>query len=97
MAVAKELVSGVLCFFFQAEDGIRDVAVTGVQTCALPISWHHRRKLNRRRAREIIAMQPSGWEHRGISGTSCDRQRFGRALHAGVGVPRKWTDRKSVV
>src|SRR2546422_10434263 len=24
-------------FFFQAEDGIRDVAVTGVQTCALPI------------------------------------------------------------
>src|ERR1041385_2633913 len=25
--------------FFQAEDGIRDVAVTGVQTCALPISW----------------------------------------------------------
>src|SRR2546429_6084543 len=26
-----------LCFFFQAEDGIRDVAVTGVQTCALPI------------------------------------------------------------
>src|SRR2546429_5589120 len=29
----------VLFFFFQAEDGIRDVAVTGVQTCALPISW----------------------------------------------------------
>src|SRR5256884_3073995 len=28
----------VVLFFFQAEDGIRDVAVTGVQTCALPIS-----------------------------------------------------------
>src|SRR5207247_3672687 len=28
----------VLCFFFQAEDGIRDPLVTGVQTCALPIS-----------------------------------------------------------
>src|SRR5690625_6717030 len=26
-------------FFFQAEDGIRDGHVTGVQTCALPISW----------------------------------------------------------
>src|SRR3712207_3889752 len=26
------------CFFFQAEDGIRDIGVTGVQTCALPIS-----------------------------------------------------------
>src|SRR3989449_1499834 len=30
-------VGGVVLFFFQAEDGIRDVAVTGVQTCALPI------------------------------------------------------------
>src|SRR3989449_1663041 len=29
---------GTKLFFFQAEDGIRDVAVTGVQTCALPIS-----------------------------------------------------------
>src|SRR5699024_11916988 len=27
-----------VCFFFQAEDGIRDRNVTGVQTCALPIS-----------------------------------------------------------
>ena len=27
-------------FFFQAEDGIRDYKVTGVQTCALPI-WPH--------------------------------------------------------
>src|SRR2546429_1103452 len=39
-----QLVRGPMCahvvafFFFQAEDGIRDVAVTGVQTCALPIS-----------------------------------------------------------
>src|SRR2546429_4706078 len=31
--------SEVKMFFFQAEDGIRDVAVTGVQTCALPISF----------------------------------------------------------
>src|SRR3712207_7296031 len=33
----------VFIFFFQAEDGIRDIGVTGVQTCALPIwrtsSW----------------------------------------------------------
>src|SRR5688500_20030891 len=28
----------LLVFFFQAEDGIRDYKVTGVQTCALPIS-----------------------------------------------------------
>src|SRR5258707_8291415 len=30
----------VLVFFFKAEDGIRDIGVTGVQTCALPISQH---------------------------------------------------------
>src|SRR2546430_5750058 len=30
--------SGACLFFFQAEDGIRDLTVTGVQTCALPIS-----------------------------------------------------------
>src|SRR3989337_3801843 len=29
---------GLYFFFFQAEDGIRDATVTGVQTCALPIS-----------------------------------------------------------
>src|SRR5260370_42220213 len=37
-------------FFFQAEDGIRDSSVTGVQTCALPISglmrdYHSRREI----------------------------------------------------
>src|SRR5437588_3621893 len=33
-------------FFFQAEDGIRDHCVTGVQTCALPICW---------------TFEPAGW------------------------------------
>src|SRR3989454_1260919 len=33
-----ELAYSVIFFFFQAEDGIRDYKVTGVQTCALPIS-----------------------------------------------------------
>src|SRR2546430_8212953 len=32
----------VVFFFFQAEDGIRDLTVTGVQTCALPILQHDR-------------------------------------------------------
>src|SRR5437763_10291809 len=31
--------TAVFFFFFQAEDGIRDTSVTGVQTCALPISF----------------------------------------------------------
>ena len=32
------MTSRIVVFFFQAEDGIRDDLVTGVQTCALPIS-----------------------------------------------------------
>src|SRR2546429_4304087 len=42
-------------FFFQAEDGIRDVAVTGVQTCALPIldvRWRGSDRRPRRRNRQ---------------------------------------------
>src|SRR6266478_2530557 len=31
-------ITSLFFFFFQAEDGIRDLTVTGVQTCALPIS-----------------------------------------------------------
>ena len=31
----------LLSIFFQAEDGIRDTSVTGVQTCALPIYIHY--------------------------------------------------------
>src|SRR5260370_5605114 len=37
MVLLKRFVSCVVFFFFQAEDGIRDSSVTGVQTCALPI------------------------------------------------------------
>src|SRR2546430_3739210 len=41
--VASERVRDYI-FFFQAEDGIRDLTVTGVQTCALPIfPWIHAR------------------------------------------------------
>src|SRR5215203_6238429 len=35
-------VSRLLIFFFRAEDGIRYIGVTGVQTCALPISLERR-------------------------------------------------------
>src|SRR6266487_5161796 len=38
-------------FFFQAEDGIRDGRVTGVQTCALPISRDRQPARPRRRGR----------------------------------------------
>src|SRR5207248_8167917 len=44
-------ISYLFFFFFQAEDGIRDRTVTGVQTCALPIS---RNRLARSRLRKIF-------------------------------------------
>src|SRR2546421_7932104 len=64
---------GILCallfafFFFQAEDGIRDLIVTGVQTCALPIcavrDHQHppaRGDGRRRRARQAEALMLLG-------------------------------------
>src|SRR2546422_2432131 len=48
-------------FFFQAEDGIRDVAVTGVQTCALPISSHQRTSEGYS-GRDRAVRSPSGCE-----------------------------------
>src|SRR5258708_590754 len=42
-------------FFFQAEDGIRDDLVTGVQTCALPISIPRSSRCSRKRRRKSRA------------------------------------------
>src|SRR6266404_7797228 len=54
-------------FFFQAEDGIRDKLVTGVQTCALPIWAHDRRgdELRDVRAAEPAASDPEQKVSRG--------------------------------
>src|SRR5690606_28391003 len=44
-----------IVFFFQAEDGIRDFHVTGVQTCALPILKFHRPETNQPLAKFLFA------------------------------------------
>src|SRR5699024_12105243 len=49
-------------FFFQAEDGIRDRNVTGVQTCALPISA----------AKRSITFGANEYDDVSVSGTSVD-------------------------
>src|SRR3712207_8765634 len=55
-------------FFFQAEDGIRDIGVTGVQTCALPISLevvgqlaHRDRRLHQSRLDDLADAIPEGF------------------------------------
>src|SRR5438552_3375628 len=52
-------------FFFQAEDGIRDDLVTGVQTCALPICGpprcFHRQGYGRSRVAPLDAPGAGGW------------------------------------
>src|SRR2546426_6838316 len=89
-------------FFFQAEDGIRDYKVTGVQTCALPISDHRvgelrgvdlppAHRLGGRRARE-----PAGVGSRVGEGQEIIVALLGDAEHLldlGLGLE----DRKSVV
>src|SRR5205809_7993286 len=80
-------------FFFQAEDGIRDVAVTGVQTCALPISLAYRvaARYHRGRARGLASARaptPDGdaeREHGGDSHTPAQ----GGTNHDGLALTRR--------
>src|SRR5690349_23234341 len=50
-------------FFFQAEDGIRDLYVTGVQTCALPISTRATRNATTRITATKTSMHKSTGSH----------------------------------
>src|SRR5688572_32531294 len=57
-------------FFFQAEDGIRDLTVTGVQTCALPI-WRGTTHGSKSCCEGCTACSPNWqWAHR-TQGLSC--------------------------
>src|SRR5205085_3688839 len=60
-----------IIFFFQAEDGIRDLTVTGVQTCALPIS------LQRARAPPVaLTCQTPAWSACRAHRCAPNRERF---------------------
>src|SRR5437867_10874370 len=61
-------------FFFQAEDGIRDRTVTGVQTCALPI-WRHGNRENRQPA---VAGRPLLADRRACVSRGRQRRSLGR-------------------
>src|SRR5207302_4920543 len=74
----------LLCFFFQAEDGIRDFHVTGVQTCALPIS--PRASIARARRRGPVTSTCDG-------GTRC-RSRRPRTIASAI-VPPPMKARRS--
>src|SRR5260370_23721257 len=67
----------IFFFFFQAEDGIRDSSVTGVQTCALPISQSIKRL---REVDERIAAEESGLTKRELLTLTRDRDKLERAL-----------------
>src|SRR5439155_17629140 len=88
-------------FFFQAEDGIRDGHVTGVQTCALPICTGAFPPLGRSRipdARRSTQRYDPGRLREAITEISRRSGTFGHARRARVDA-RRWgsADRKSVV
>src|SRR2546421_3622180 len=87
----------IVVFFFQAEDGIRDLIVTGVQTCALPISSTPSTRIR------IPCPFPSSYVSRRIF-ENRPSVRSPRFFEASIWRPgRSWwtayitTDRKSVV
>src|ERR671910_1772224 len=66
----------LFCFFFQAEDGIRDYKVTGVQTCALPISRSRRRRTSC--GRKLSSRRSAGSSPRRSRSTATGAPAFGR-------------------
>src|SRR5207244_7355937 len=72
----------VFCFF-QAEDGIRDDLVTGVQTCALPI-WRARDRSHCERApvEEVLVLHMDDGRARPQRGSASGRERADTTLEA---------------
>src|SRR5256886_9478083 len=82
-------------FFFQAEDGIRDLTVTGVQTCALPISALPPAPLDGARGRLAIGAHRRA---RGAGGATSSAWAGPPRGRGGSGTSRSPVrDRKSVV
>src|SRR5207247_6174018 len=67
-------------FFFQAEDGIRDPLVTGVQTCALPISDTAREREIQERARQVFEMVLKHRQEAGKATTDLTEAAVARAI-----------------
>src|SRR5256884_6648652 len=72
-------------FFFQAEDGIRDVAVTGVQTCALPISVAATPSPSRIRPSRMCSVPTYSWCRRASSSRASRRDRKSTRLNSSHG------------
>src|SRR5256885_10470692 len=66
-------------FFFQAEDGIRDYKVTGVQTCALPIFALELKK-DPAELRFQNFIPPTAFPYKSVLGWEYDSGDYGRAL-----------------
>src|SRR5256885_13143069 len=82
-------------FFFQAEDGIRDYKVTGVQTCALPIYRPRLAELRHRAARSAVAKLGESWP---ISRWLTTQPMSSWVNSIGSSIVMMWSlDRKSVV
>src|SRR2546430_8519377 len=84
-------------FFFQAEDGIRDLTVTGVQTCALPISASFSHSPSSPQTQQAVMFTGSasgGTAPYSFSWTFGDR---GAGTGSSVSHSYQSTDRKSVV
>src|SRR3712207_9349036 len=72
-----------MLFFFQAEDGIRDIGVTGVQTCALPISGEGQLRAGRAHTPVQLPLEPRlGLQQRDGEGRVAGERRDRRQLRS---------------
>src|SRR2546430_11098178 len=92
----KLVVVKCVFFFFQAEDGIRDLTVTGVQTCALPISEREHAH-GQHNGREGARATPEEHEAERREGRADDERPTSPEPVDEPAPPARQEDRKSVV
>src|SRR3712207_7144138 len=85
-------------FFFQAEDGIRDIGVTGVQTCALPI-WLASKPSCSSTSQKSFTIRRLGESTKSEcvtakAGAPVTRARLGRVLATGAGISLRSEERR---
>src|SRR5256885_12701338 len=85
----------IVFFFFQAEDGIRDYKVTGVQTCALPICCGDFVRIGAAGATDLTDTLNA--PNPGVFGANRRRGAVAWIARAAQNTTTMWADRKSVV
>src|SRR3712207_8780074 len=80
----------IVFFFFQAEDGIRDIGVTGVQTCALPI-WPVKYAITPKIAAQMTVGMIASPSKPSVILTALEEPKMTKRMKISIPIPPRYT------